>query len=41
MLRYHEPALSPVGHLLSERQKLVMAADLNRAILSHQVGAAE
>jgi hypothetical protein len=35
--RYHEPALSPLGHLLSERHKLVLASDLNRAILSHQV----
>jgi hypothetical protein len=34
--RYHEPALSPLGHLLSERHKLVLASDLNRAILSHQ-----
>jgi hypothetical protein len=38
LLGYHEPALSPLGHLLSERHKLVLASDLNRAILSHQGG---
>lgn len=38
LLGYEDPALSPLGHLLAERHKLQLAADLNRAILSHQGG---
>lgn len=38
LLAWKDPATSPTAHLLTDQHKAVMAADLNRAILSHQVG---
>jgi len=36
LLGYLDPATSPVGQLLSEQHKAALAADVNRAVLSHQ-----
>lgn len=38
LLGYDQPAASPVGQLLAPSHAAQLAADLNRAILSHQGG---